>query len=77
MGETEQRAGINKEESLILDVLDAERPLDVIGIASSTRLPVERVLNLLEGLEQRGLVERVKPEPVHERFSPTGPLQHA
>jgi Fe2+ or Zn2+ uptake regulation protein len=73
MGENEtERPGrrISGEESLVLDALNEERgPLDVITISSRTRLPIERVLEVLDYLAGQGLVERVEPEPAYERFS--------
>jgi uncharacterized membrane protein len=69
---------LSDAERLILEVLEEQRgPLDGIAISSATRIPVEDVLRVLERLQEQGLVVRVEPEPVHQRFTPTGPLQHA
>jgi uncharacterized membrane protein len=72
------RRELSDDERLILDLLaEQQGPLDGIAISSATRLPVEQVLKVLGQLSEEGLVKRVEPEPVHERFTPTGPLQPA
>lgn len=61
---------LSADQDLVLSVLqDSEGPLDAIALSSRTRLSVERVLEALTGLEERGLVKRQEPEPVHERFA--------
>jgi hypothetical protein len=68
---------LDGEESLVLEVLKAAKgaPMDVIEISNGARLSIERTLRALEFLAGHGLVRRVDPEPVHERFTPAGSIE--
>jgi hypothetical protein len=69
---------LSDDAKLVSQVLQEEGgPLDVIAISSRTRLPIERVMVIVQDLVGRGLAKPAEPEPVHERFTPSGPLQPA
>ncbi len=61
---------LTPDEQAVLDVVRESRvPLDAISVASQTRLGVDTVVQVLEGLAARGLLKKSTPEPVHERFA--------
>jgi hypothetical protein len=65
---------LSDDERVVYKAL-REDPQDAIAISSRTRLPVDRVVEILHALVERGLAQRREPEPVHERFSPSGPIR--
>ena len=58
---------LTPEEQLVMDALGEAGPLDAIGISSRTRLAVPQVLEVIESLKTKHLVNVGRPEPVHEQ----------
>lgn len=59
----------NAAHQVLRALREQAEPMDGIALSSATRLPMEDVLEAVRELADAGLVQKVQPEPVHERFA--------
>ncbi len=62
-------SSLTNEELTVLRVLEKDGPMNAIETAAATARAVEEVLPILRSLVNQGLLERIEPEPVEERFA--------
>ena len=59
---------LDDEERRVLKVLtEAGRPLEVVELASATRLSVDETQKIIKRLIDKGVAGHVEPEPIRDR----------